>query len=106
MPDAPNDFDSPWKELLEVYLQPTLEFCFPQAAQAIDWSAKVEFLDKELQEVVRDSALGEQRVDKLIKVKLLGGGEEWILVHVEVQHQPETNLAERVYQYHHRVRDR
>src|SRR5207248_913998 len=65
-----------------------------------------EFLDKELQEIIRDAALGEQRVDKLIKVQLRDGGEEWILVHVEVQHQHDINLPERVYQYHHRVRDR
>ena len=83
MRDAADQFDSPWKEVLEVYLRPTLEFCFPHVAKAIDWNAKIEFLDKELQEVVRDAALGEQRVDKLVKVKLLDGAEEWILVHIE-----------------------
>ena len=106
MRDAADQFDSPWKEVLEVYLRPTLEFCFPHVALAIDWNAKIEFLDKELQEVVRDAALGEQRVDKLVKVKLLDGAEEWILVHIEVQHQPDVRMSQRVYDYHHRVRDR
>ncbi len=101
-----DEYDSPWKEALEVYLRSILEFCFPDAAAAIDWDAGVEFLDKELQEIVRDAALGEQRVDKLIKVRLRDGTEEWILVHVEVQHQPDADLPLRVYQYHHRVRDR
>jgi len=106
MPQPADDYDSPWKEGLEIYLRPTLEFCFPRVADAIDWAKPVEFLDKELQEIIRDAALGEQRVDKLIKVQLRDGSEEWILVHVEVQHQHDVNLPERIYQYHHRVRDR
>jgi len=100
MRDTTDQFDSPWKEVLEVYLRPTLEFCFPHVAKAIDWNAQIEFLDKELQEVVRDAALGELRVDKLIKVKLLNGEEEWILVHIEVQHQLDVRMAQRVYDYH------
>jgi hypothetical protein len=55
-----NEFDSPWKEALEVYPHSILEFCFPEVAAAIDWNTKAEFLDKELQEVVRDADLGEQ----------------------------------------------
>lgn len=62
-----DQFDSPWKEALEVYLQSMLEFCFPRVAAAIDWKAGFEFLDKELQEIVRDAVLGPQRVDKLVK---------------------------------------
>ena len=46
MREAADEFDSPWKEVLEVYLRSMLEFCFPQAAQAIDWTARVEFLER------------------------------------------------------------
>ena len=106
MNPAFDQYDSPWKEALEIYLHSILEFCFPSVSDGIDWDAPVEFLDKELQKVVRDAALGEQRVDKLVRVKLRDGTEEWILVHVEVQHQPDVQLPLRVYQYHHRVRDR
>ena len=102
----PDEYDSPWNEALEVYLRSILEFCFPPVATAIDWNQKPEFLDKELQAITGDAALGEQRVDKLIKVRLRDGTEEWILVHVEVQHQPDADLPLRIYQYHHRVRDR
>jgi hypothetical protein len=102
----PDQYDSPWKEALRVYLRPTLEFCFPRVAAAIDWRVDPEFLDRELQEITRDAALGEQRVDMLVGVQLYDGTQEWILVHVEVQHQREVDLPERVYQYHHRVRDR
>lgn len=68
------DYDGAWKEALELYLEPFLRLCFPEIAQRINWGAGVEFLDKELQEIVRDSDLGKQRVDKLIKVQRLDGG--------------------------------
>ena len=100
------DYDGAWKEALEIYLRPFLELCFPDIAQRIDWSVPVEFLDKELQEIVRDSELGKQRVDKLVKVRRLSGDDEWVLLHVEVQAQPDETLPRRVFQYHHRIVDR
>ena len=100
------DYDGAWKEALETYLRPFLELCFPQIARSIDWNIPVEFLDKELEEIVRDSELGKQRVDKLVKVLRIDGVEEWVLVHVEVQAQPDAGLPQRVYQYHHRIADR
>lgn len=73
----PDEYDSPWKEALEVFLRPMLEFCFPLVATAIDWSVPPVFMDKELQEIAGDSALGRQTVDKLVRVELLDGREEW-----------------------------
>src|ERR1043165_8530318 len=104
MPELADEYDSPWKEALEIYLRLLMTFCFPEQAAKIHWEAGFEFLDKELQEITRDAALGQQRVDKLVKVKLADGSEEWILIHVEVQSQPDRALPQRVYQYHHRVR--
>ena len=75
-------------------------------AAEVDWSIPPEYLDTELQEVVRDADLGKQRVDKLIRVQLLDGSEEWVLIHVEVQAQPDEDLPRRLYQYHHRIADR
>jgi hypothetical protein len=106
MPSEVIDYDGAWKELLEIYWRPFLELCFPKVADHIDWSASIEFLDKELQEIVRGADLGKQRVDKLVKVRCLDGTDEWVLVHVEVQSQPDVGLARRVYQYHHRIVDR
>lgn len=91
---------------MEVYWRPFLELCFSDVASRVDWRVPVEYLDQELQEIVRDSDLGRQRVDKLVKVRRLDGGEEWVLVHVEVQSQPDAGLPLRVYQYHHRIADR
>jgi hypothetical protein len=50
-----------------------------------------------LQEIVRDSELGKQRVDKLIKVRRLDGEEEWVLLHVEIQAQIDEGQLRRVY---------
>ncbi len=100
------DYDGAWKEALELYLRPLLGLCFPAVAGKIDWNTPIEFLDKELQEIVRDADLGKQRVDKLVKVRRLDGEEEWVLLHLEVQAQPDDGLPLRLYQYHHRIVDR
>ena len=102
----PIDYDGAWKETLEHYLQPFLVLCFPLAAAGIDWAVPIEFLDQELQQVVRDADLGKQRTDKLVKVRRRDGGEEWVLIHVEVQAQSDPDLALRMYRYHHRIADR
>ena len=91
---------------MEVYWRPFLELCFPTIAGGIDWTVPVEFLDQELQEIVRDADLGKQRVDKLAKVRRTDGTDEWVLVHVEVQSQADEGLPLRLYQYHHRIVDR
>jgi predicted transposase YdaD len=100
------DYDGAWKELLEVYFRPFLEFCFPDAARRVDWIQPIGFLDKELQEVVRDAESGKLQADKLVEVHCLDGQEEWLLIHVEVQGQPDPKLPRRMYDYHHRICDR
>jgi hypothetical protein len=79
---------------------------FPEAAHRVDWRQPVVFLDQELQEVVRDAELGKLRADKLVRVHCLDGEEEWLLIHVEVQGQPDPRLPRRMYDYYHRIRDR
>ncbi len=99
------DFDGAWKEVLEFYFQPFMQFCFPKVAELIDWSKKFVFLDKELQKIASDSQTGKRYVDKLIKVFFLSGEEEWILVHVEIQNQKDPELPARMLNYHTRARD-
>ena len=50
MPPIPDEYDSPWKEAIEVYLRSIFSFCFPAYEGRILWGAGFEFLDKELQE--------------------------------------------------------
>jgi hypothetical protein len=100
------DYDSPWKEALETYFQDFMAFFFPDAHTSINWSKGYEFLDKELQQVVRDAELGKRLVDKLVKLWRNEGEETWILVHIEVQSHEESKFAERMYVYHYRLYDR
>src|SRR4029077_6023154 len=72
----------------------------------IDWPRGYESLDKELQQVVREAELGGRVADKLFKVWLKDGREEWVLVHVEVQSQRQTEFPERMYVYNYRLFDR
>ena len=97
------DYDGAWKEALDEYLEPFLRLCFPIVHAGIDWQQGAIPLDQELQEVVRDAEAGKRRVDKLFRVYRRNGTEEWLLVHLEVQSQPDWNLPERMYRYHHRL---
>jgi hypothetical protein len=101
-----SDFDSPWKDILESYFMEFMAFFFPQAYNDIDWSKKYESLDNELQQIVQDSELGKRMVDKLVKVYLKDGKESWVLIHIEVQSQRETDFAKRMYVYNYRIFDR
>lgn len=102
----PTDFDSPWKDALEHYLEEFLAFFFPQAHAEIDWARGYVFLDKELQQVVRDAALGRRLADKLVQVWRQNGDEAWVLVHIEIQSQEETAFAQRMFVYYYRLFDR
>ncbi len=100
------DFDSPWKEILEVYFEPFMSLFFPEAHQQIDWERGYAFLEKELRQITRDAEVGRRTVDKLVKIWLLDGLEAWILVHIEVQAQVDTDFEERMFVYHYRIFDR
>jgi hypothetical protein len=101
-----SDYDSPWKEALDIYFELFMAFFFPQAYLEIDWSRGYEALDKELQQVVREAEVGRRLVDKLVKVWRKNGKEEWVLIHIEVQTQEESVFPRRMYVYNYRLFDR
>lgn len=101
-----SDYDSPWKDVLDLMFEAAMEFFFPQAHAQIDWSRGYEFLDKELQKITADAAIGRRTVDKLVKVWLKTGQELWVLLHLEVQGQREADFAWRMLVYHIRILDR
>jgi len=94
------DYDSPWKEIVEQFFPEFITFFFPHIYADIDWSRGYEFLDKELQKIIRDSQTGRKHVDKLVKVWLKNGDEAWIGIHIEVQGQYELLFPQRMFQYH------
>ena len=91
---------------MEQFFRPFLEFCFPEIAARVDWAKGFEFLDKELEKVVRNAKLGKLCADKLVRIYRLDGKEDWLLIHVEVQSQTDKDLPSRMYHYYHRIADR
>lgn len=105
--NTPNDdFDSPWKDLLDELFEPFMAFFFPAVHVAIDWSREIEFLDKELQKITADAPLGRRFVDKLVKVWLKNGQQTWVLTHVEIQGTYDIDLPFRLFVYYYRIFDR
>jgi hypothetical protein len=105
MTNPATEFDSPWKEIVQSYFPEFIQFFFPQVYREIDWNQGFEFLDQELQQVVRDAELGKRLVDKLVKV-YRRGQEIWVLIHIELQSQEETEFPERMYVYNYRIYDK
>ena len=95
-----DDYDRPWKEVLDTLFEYFLSFFFPEIHAQIDWSRKWEFYDKEFQKLIQDSELESRRVDKLVKVWLKEGAEIWVLIHVEFQSYKDTDFAYRMFDYH------
>ncbi|MBL7040440.1 MAG: hypothetical protein ISR77_17515 [Pirellulaceae bacterium] len=101
-----SDMDGGWKQIIEDFTEEFFRFFYPAVHARIDWTKGCRFLDTELRQVMPDAELGKAEADKLIEVHRRGGGTAWILIHVEVQAQPETAFPERMFLYYYRIRDR
>ena len=106
MTEIRDDYDSPWKDIIETYFEDFVCFFFSSIHAEIDWSRGYEFLDQELSQVVRDAELGKRLADKLVKVWRLNGQEAWVLLHVEVQNQEDGEFGNRIFTYFYRLKDR
>jgi len=104
VPDT-EDYDSPWKKALETYFKEFIAFFFPNVASDVDWGMPHVFLDQELQQVTRGAAIGRRAVDKLVQLHRKNGSQAWVLVHIEVQAQYDTDFPKRMYVYNYRIYD-
>ena len=103
MTEQRTDCDSPWKEIIEDFFPQFLEFFFLEAYKVIDWTQPYEFLDKELQQLEPDAEIGKRLVDKVAKVWLHNGEQAWVLVHVKVQGQYDSQFTQRMYTCNYRL---
>ncbi len=101
-----DQYDSPWKEVLELYFRQFLVFFFPDIERDIDWSRGYQSLDKELPQFERDGTTGGRYADKLFRVWRLNGEEWLVFIHVEVQGTPDPDFPKRMYIYNYRIFDR
>jgi hypothetical protein len=100
-----DDFDSPWKGIIERYFPDLMSFFFPNINTIIDWTRGYEFLDKELQKLMRQAEGGKRLADKLVKVWLHNGDPAILYIHLEVQGQYDKNFPERMFIYYYRFFD-
>ena len=98
--------DQLWKSIIEDLFEEFIYYFYDDYAQQIDFKRKFEFLDKELQTIYPKSDSKNRRVDKLVKVFLKDGREEWILIHIEVQGYKDELIGERMYNSYYRIYDR
>lgn len=96
------------KSAFEEAFPDLLRFFYPQADQVFDLDKEFQVMDKELREIFpeREKRGGTRAVDLLVKVNLLKGGFEYILVHIEIEGGDKTGFEKRMYQYHYRLTDR
>ena len=100
------DQDGLWKKVIGELFEDFLVFFSPDLHAQVDLSIEAEFLQQELfQQIIKDKT-GRRSTDQLVKVHLKGGGEKWILVHIEVQNNNEKDFAKRMFQYFYRIYDK
>ncbi len=104
--DKSLNHDSPWKDTIDQFTRSFLEVTFPDVAAGIDWSFKPVSLEQELHEITPASEIGAKRVDKLLKVRLLDGTDQWLYIHIEVQMHYDPDLPKRLFIYHYRIFDK
>lgn len=103
---ANNNSDTAWKEILDNYLKDFFDYCLPQVSDLIDWDRKYVTLDKELQKIIKGAITGKRILDKLFKVFLKNGDEQWVLIHIEIQNQDDFDFAKRMFTYSYRIYDK
>ena len=110
MPKSIRRVDDPlWKAILEHVFADFLRFFFSDAEEVFDLRKGFEYLDKEFDTLFppESNNKGVRFVDKLVRVFLKEGGEQFILVHVEVQsNRGDGDLARRMFEYFYKISDR
>jgi hypothetical protein len=99
------NYDDTWKDAITNYLADFLAFFYPEVYQVINWEKTPISLDKELEQITAASQTIKRSADKLFKVWLKDDQEVWILIHVEVQSQYDSEFTQRMFIYNYRAFD-
>ena len=102
----PVHYDELWKNIIEKLFPHFLAYFMPELYADVDLAQGYEFLDKELQKIKLKGKKGKKLTDKLVKVRLKDGTEEWLLIHVEVQGTHEEDFDRRMFRYFYRLYDK
>jgi len=101
-----NQSDVAWKEILDAYFKDFVEYCLLELYELINWKKQWNSLDKELQAITKGADAGKRLLDKLFKVFLKDGREQWVLVHLEVQGKQDDDFPKRMFTYGYRIYDK
>ncbi|NLW06242.1 MAG: hypothetical protein GX029_13625 [Pseudomonadaceae bacterium] len=93
------DYDGAWKTSLERYFKDFLALLFPEVHNRVDWTKGYQFMNNELENITRNAATGRRYADKLVRVYYKNSGKKWLLIHVEIQGDPQADFAERMFTY-------
>ena len=92
--------DGAWKRVLTDLLPEFVAFALSDLHAATDWSIAPVFLDKEFQAIVRQAAVGSRVADLVVQLRLRSGLLGLLVLHVEVQGQPQEDFATRMFTYY------
>lgn len=95
-----------WKLCIENHFEDFMRFFAPDISEDIDFDEGFENLNKELAALAPVSDSRDRRCDELLKVRLKGGGEQFVLLHLEVQGYRDADFAERMFTYFYRIKDK
>ena len=96
----PDDaFDIAWKGILEPYFRAFVRLAMPIIHARIDWQRGYEFCDGELRAAAQHGGKGGKAVDRLVKVWLLSGEQQYLYIHIEVQCQSDPDFPRRMWVY-------
>ena len=99
-------FDEAWKQIIEQFFPQFVRFFVPELHEAINFQKPFTFLDTEMKQLIQQALTGAKVVDKLAKVSLKEGGDQWILIHIEIQGDEDKDFSLRMFRYFYRIFDR
>lgn len=105
MDEPSSDYDSPWKQALDLWLDSFLALFFPEVHAAIDWSVPPEPQNSELAQFLPEDETGRLYVDHLVKGRLRSGVDCSLFLHIEIQGRDRKAFRRRMFGYRIRVHD-
>lgn len=98
-------YDQLWKDVITELFEEFLLFFSPDLYEQVDFTSPPQFLEQELQTILVDSESNNRIADKLVKLQMKSGKEQWIYVHIEVQGSYNKNFPKRMFQSFYRIMD-
>ena len=92
------EYDSLFKQLLRTFFQSFMKLFFPDVEQRVQWGS-IEFLDTEEHSQTGEGQSFHRNADLVVKVRTVGGEEELVLIHVEIEHPWRENFRDRMFEY-------